>query len=236
MNHISPPFSQKIASNHADMNKSAGKLIEKFNVSDQGLSARNWHLLSEILDFAVEAEQTIADQKQRIQELEKLSSSDCLTGLLNRRGLIIEMDHALARAKRHYEHGLFIYIDLDDFKNINDTYGHAVGDELLCHVAHILSSAIRGTDYAARLGGDEFGLLLTHCDPCADLIKIQDIRRAFEKQPFIHKGMIIPINASMGMADVTPDSHLQDIFSAADEAMYHHKKRQKNKMTNVIRL
>ncbi|WP_321390823.1 GGDEF domain-containing protein [Emcibacter sp.] len=207
------------------MTRMAGELIEKFRVAPGGLTNGSWSLLTEILDFAVEAEQTIAEQKQRIQELESLAITDPLTGLLNRRGLEMELDHAIARNQRHDEPGLFVYVDLDEFKEVNDRYGHAAGDALIRHVARILKGSIRQTDYAGRLGGDEFGLLLSHCDSrqfsAAHLIYI---RRRLEKNPLQFEGRTLRAGASFGIARITGNSSRETIMTHADEQMYFDKK------------
>ena len=207
------------------MTRMAGELIEKFRVAPGGLTNGSWSLLTEILDFAVEAEQTIAEQKRKIRELESLAITDPLTGLLNRRGLEMELDHAIARNRRHAEPGLFVYIDLDGFKEVNDTFGHAAGDALIGHVSGMLKDSIRQTDYAGRLGGDEFGLLLSHCDSkqfaAAHLLYI---RRRLENSPFEFEGHRLRAGASFGIARITPDSSREDILSLADERMYFDKK------------
>ncbi|WP_417318482.1 GGDEF domain-containing protein [Emcibacter sp.] len=229
MTHISLslPNSRKAKTNvdyNDAMTRMAGELIEKFKVVPEGLSNGSWSLLTEILDFAVEAEQTIAEQKKLIGELKTQAIKDPLTGLLNRRGLEMELEHAIARYKRHEEQSLFVYIDLDGFKEINDHYGHAAGDALISHVADLLKSSIRQTDYAARLGGDEFGLLLSHCDAKQFAnTHLLFIRKKLEKTPLHFQDLTLTARASFGITAID-DSCRTDIMHRADEQMYFDKK------------
>src|SRR3546814_15652160 len=90
-------------------------------------------------------------------------SSDLeMTGLLNRRGFGLELSRALARARRQNESGLLVMCDLDNFKAINDTYGHPAGDAILRAVGKALKRNTRESDYVARVGGDEFAVIMTH--------------------------------------------------------------------------
>ena len=102
----------------------------------------------------------ISDRKQHEQQVERLAFYDGLTGLPNRRLLMDRLQRALARAHRSGQYGAVMFIDLDNFKTLNDTLGHDAGDKLLTQVAGRLEEAIRGTDTVARLGGDEFVVML----------------------------------------------------------------------------
>ena len=134
------PYSQdyQLEKTNFKVSEKATELIKKFHQSADGLTLKNWKALSEILDYAAAAEQTIAEQKQYISNLESLAATDMLTGLLNRAGFENEIVHAIARAKRYGEQSLFAFIDLDRFKPINDTHGHNAGDAMLRQVAVIL--------------------------------------------------------------------------------------------------
>ena len=117
-----------------------------------------------VLDWAMatvaEAEQRLATLQARIEYLESLSVTDELTGLQNRRGFLVQLDRTLATARRGGPHGILMLCDLDGFKQINDRYGHLVGDEVLCQIGSLLARHVRRSDTVARLGGDEFAVLL----------------------------------------------------------------------------
>lgn len=103
------------------------------------------------LAVAMKAREQLVQQEQRICALERMASTDELTGLFNRRGFEERMKLALAESRRREERGVLVYIDLDAFKPINDNFGHAAGDEVLRHVAAMLAASVRDTDAVARL-------------------------------------------------------------------------------------
>ncbi|HYA37832.1 MAG TPA: EAL domain-containing protein [Candidatus Methylomirabilis sp.] len=150
-----------------------------------------------------------------------LASRDPLTGLLNRREFEIRLQQALdsARAGSH-EHAL-LYLDLDQFKIVNDTCGHVAGDEMLKQIANQLQKEIRANDVLARLGGDEFGVILEGCSidkatQIADLLRqsVKDFRFLWEKRTF-------EIGVSIGLVPISRDSGgLTEMLSAADSACY----------------
>ncbi|MBL4800821.1 MAG: GGDEF domain-containing protein [Emcibacter sp.] len=223
MNHFTIPLKTDEAVPTHEINKLTNELLMNFQVSGKNLSTKNWAILAEILDFVVEAEQTIAEQHARIEKLEVMTSTDSLTGLLNRRGIMQELAHAVATAERHGEPAIFVYIDLDGFKKVNDRFGHAAGDAKLKFVATHLLSAIRQTDYAARLGGDEFALLLRHSDLKGGKHRTHFIQQQLNFSKFRYKDHMIPVRASFGIAEICAGIHLDDIIRIADNQMYHNK-------------
>lgn len=228
------PYNSEYQVDHSNfkVSKKASELIRKFNQSADGLTLKNWKAISEILDYAAAAEQTIAEQKEYISNLEEIATTDMLTGLLNRQGFEHEVVNAIARAKRFDELSLFAFIDLDGFKMINDTYGHGAGDKMLCQVGEILGASIRITDDAARLSGDEFGLLLSNCNIEKAKERAGFIRHSLRKITIVHNNRDIYTSASMGFAVIDQNSSIKDVFEQADRAMYENKrdrKRTKNK-------
>src|SRR5258708_38522779 len=103
-----------------------------------------------------EGARKLQQQRGRMEYRESLSVTDELTQIKNRRGFMTDLQRALAESKRNGNGGVLLMIDLDGFKAINDTHGHAAGDEVLIHAAGVLNGHIRPSDTVARLGGDEF--------------------------------------------------------------------------------
>lgn len=209
------------------ISEKATELVKKFHQSADGLTLKNWKALSEILDYAAAAEQTIAEQKAYISNLESLASTDILTGLFNKQGFEHELMHAIERAKRYNEFSLFAYIDLDDFKVLNDTYGHHVGDLMLLEVGTTLQKSIRKTDAASRLHGDEFGILLTKCDIEKAKERVGYLRHLLRKISVKTDGKELQTSASMGFSVIDKKSNIDDIFKTADHAMYKNKRERK---------
>lgn len=192
-----------------------------------GLGSRtpaNRHLVSQALAFANETESRIVALNERIRQLEALAQTDELTGLLNRRGFDEVLRRNLLSAARYEETGLLAYIDLDNFKSINDRCGHVTGDEVLRAVGTFLSKSIRATDYAARLGGDEFAVLFVRADHRPARERAREMLRDIGKLKISCKSHRITVRASLGLASYNGETHLEDLIERADRAMYADKK------------
>lgn len=171
------------------------------------------------------SEKHIAEQEKKIRELEDLAATDPLTGLMNRRGFEKFFGHELERIRRGHSPGaLFILIDLDRFKPINDRYGHLAGDACLRLVGERLLKSIRMLDGAGRLGGDEFALVLTQLDPEKIQPRIQKIRHVLKDMSLEWQGKKLHFSASLGTALITADSSFAVVYDAADAALYADKK------------
>lgn len=170
-------------------------------------------------------EKRLAEQEQRIEQLEDMASTDPLTGLMNRRGFEKFYAREMERIRRYHSPGaLLVLIDLDRFKQLNDLYGHLAGDACLQGFGQRLLQSIRMLDGAARLGGDELALLLTQIPPDRTEQRIQKIRRLLNDVTLEWEGKTLHCGASLGAAVVTADSAFKDVYSAADAALYADKK------------
>lgn len=160
------------------------------------------------------------------------ASHDSLTGLLNRAGFDDALKQAWngVRAEPGARHCL-LYLDLDQFKVVNDTSGHQAGDELLRQLAARMRQALRASDVVARLGGDEFGVLLAHCDAATGEQLGEKLRRMIEAHRFSWEGRMYQVGASIGLVEI--DAHWADtahLMSAADAACYAAKDAGRNKL------
>jgi diguanylate cyclase (GGDEF)-like protein len=159
------------------------------------------------------------------------ASHDMLTGLINRREFEQRLDHALASALQQDREHVLCYMDLDQFKVINDTCGHAAGDELLRQLALLLKGNLRERDTLARLGGDEFALLLENCS-VSDALAVADLFRAeVQRYRFKWEDRIFSVGMSVGMVAINRDSGTAaSLLSAADAACYVAKDRGRNQI------
>jgi diguanylate cyclase (GGDEF)-like protein/PAS domain S-box-containing protein len=150
-----------------------------------------------------------------------LASHDPLTGLLNRREFENRLHLALESARSQGAQHAVCYLDLDQFKIVNDTCGHIAGDELLKHLAHHLAREIRASDLVARLGGDEFGVIIENCS-LDKAMQIADLlRQSIHDFRFVWSGRTFEVGVSIGLVLVNGESgSLTDIMSAADSACY----------------
>lgn len=170
----------------------------------------------------------IESLKLQLKALEKVATTDLLTGLKNRRGFEDHFARELDRTRRGKSiGGILVVIDLDSFKAINDTYGHQAGDACLQLVANTLADEIRVMDTAARLGGDEFVLLMTDASQELILTRVQNIAWKLNHLVLLWNNNSISINASVGIKPYTKGDTAEAIFAEADQSMYLNKKRSK---------
>ncbi|HYN55196.1 MAG TPA: EAL domain-containing protein [Methylotenera sp.] len=167
----------------------------------------------------------ITENSQNRLRIEHLAYHDSLTDLPNRALFNDRVAHAILHAKRHEEQLGVLFLDLDNFKSINDALGHSVGDQILIEIAQRLSACIRDYDTVARMGGDEFALLVTNIKQTEDLASLAaHIIKKFEL-PIKVAGVDFFITASVGIASYSQDSdNVIDLLKYADSAMYVAKK------------
>lgn len=171
----------------------------------------------------------ITERKDIEQHLQHMAQYDALTHLPNRALFNDRLKQAIATAQRHKEHLALMFLDLDKFKPVNDTYGHGVGDLLLKAVAQRIQDCLRESDTAARLGGDEFVVLLPTIEAKQDASKVGEKILDALNQPFELAGHTLQISSSIGIA-VYPEHGSEEklLVKSADIAMYHAKKHGRN--------
>src|SRR5574339_419692 len=163
------------------------------------------------------------------ERLQHMATRDALTGLPNRLLLHERLSQAIAQAKRGGRRVGVLFIDLDRFKNVNDTLGHRIGDELLKHVTQALSSALRESDLLARLGGDEFMVIVEDFDDPSVLGRIAQKLLDAIAQPFEIEEHDIYVTSSIGIAVYPDDSDdPEELLKHADVAMYRSKELGRN--------
>jgi len=163
----------------------------------------------------------ISDRKALLEHLRTLAEHDDLTGLYNRSYFMTDLDRVVERARRHQQICTLLYIDLDNFKYVNDTLGHLAGDRLLVEVSQLLQRRSRRGDLVARLGGDEFTMLLygTRADEARTIA--ESFRKALDEYHFRHNGEIVNIGCSIGAATIDADTRSsQEVLSHADFACH----------------
>ena len=169
--------------------------------------------------------------KLQKQELLKLALTDHLTGLYNRHSLYDIGPKYISNAHRHKSPLSLMVIDLDHFKQVNDTKGHSVGDIVLRTIAAVLSSECRTEDIVARFGGEEFIMLLGNCDLENAIMKSEKLRQKIEEC----KPENLVITTSIGVAQLAPNEDFGALFDAADKAVYEAKETGRNKVVAAHR-
>lgn len=170
-------------------------------------------------------------ERKRIEEnLHRLADHDPLTGLWNRRRFEDEVERQAARCRRYGERAALLLFDLDEFKYVNDSFGHKVGDDLLVHVARTATDRLRLTDGVARLGGDEFGVLLSSTAPEAAYRVGEEVCRMLHEHPLTVGGEPVHSTVSLGITSLEEHASAQEAFVAADIALYDAKHRGRNRV------
>ena len=169
-------------------------------------------------------EQEVAERKLAEQRAHDLSIRDALTALVNRRSLIQQLEHAVASCDRHQGECALLFLDLDRFKQVNDTLGHEIGDELLRQVAARLLASVRVSDVVARLGGDEFVVLLEGKGAAANAARVARKISLAGARPFDIDGHGVQTGTSIGIALYPQDADsAASLMRHADRAMYYAK-------------
>jgi diguanylate cyclase (GGDEF)-like protein len=173
-------------------------------------------LMTEIDDLR----QEVSRLKSQLNQMEVLADQDPLTPALNRRALMRELDRIRTFAHRYGSPAALVYIDLDDFKSINDRFGHAAGDAALRAVAERLRAQVAEVDFVARVGGDEFAVVLAQASLPAAEARAQSLARNLESSPVRFGDWSAPLHVSFGVTAITPDLEGEEILARADAAMY----------------
>jgi diguanylate cyclase (GGDEF)-like protein len=209
------------------------KTIGVLNVADKAsgdpFTSYDLDLLTSIATYTMIAVQR-SEFHRRTEELKTISITDALTGLLNRGHFQERLAEEVERFKRHKLPFSLIMIDIDDFKRLNDTHGHMVGDEALVTTAKAIRNSIRAIDMAARYGGEEFTVILPQTNKQASRTMAQRIGRAVARTPIRStKGDVLYLTVSLGAASFPDDATtLDELLQRADQAMYEAKRRGKN--------
>lgn len=162
--------------------------------------------------------------QDRLAQAERAADQDQLLPVLNRRAFTRELARQIGLAARYGTRACLLYVDLDGFKQINDTHGHACGDAVLAHFAAILVGHVRDSDVVGRLGGDEFGVILAHAGAAEAGKKADALLAALSARPPVWNGTAVGVGFSCGVFELVPGETADSALMRADEAMYARKR------------
>lgn len=219
-----------------------GELARQFNETRLQLADANKKLRSRIEAADIQLLNTNeqlrkqSDELKRVnEELRRLSITDPLTGLYNRREFEQLMSTDILLSLRHNEPNSLLIVDIDLFKKINDTYGHAVGDRVLRQLAALLTENLRRSDVLCRLGGEEFVVLCRRANREKAMLVAENIRRVVEGYEFQTGEQKLKITISLGIASIPNDDNARttdELFQQADSALYYSKAKGRNRVTH----
>ena len=179
---------------------------------------------------ANEAEDRVRQLEQELEQVSELVRQDQLTGALNRRGMEETLEREFKRSGRAHALLSVGLIDIDNFKQINDTLGHQGGDEALVHLTHVIKEALRPSDSVARYGGEEFLIILPDTGIEEAMETLERLQRELTKKFFMHNNERKLITFSAGVALRKENEDKEDLIGRADKAMYHAKQSGKNRV------
>ena len=157
---------------------------------------------------------------ERLAAAEALADRDMLAPVFNRRGFLRELHRTMSEVERYKTPAAVLYIDLDNFKAVNDAYGHAAGDAILTHVGTLLAESVRESDVVGRLGGDEFGVILNRVGAEEARAKAASLSDQINACVLVFAGQRHRIQASVGLHVIALTEDPETAIARADEAMY----------------
>ncbi len=172
----------------------------------------------------------ISTRATRARVLRQLMVRDSLTGLLNHTNLKEQLEIEVSRAMRQNQNIALAMLDLDHFKSVNDTYGHATGDRVLRSLARMLTQRLRSTDVVGRYGGEEFAVILTGANAEAAAKRLEEVRESFASLSHFANGQEFKVTFSCGVASAPPNGESAGISESADKALYEAKRSGRNRI------
>ena len=224
-------FSQQISQsgNIADLNSVLSEIMSETQKAQEE-ATRSRDAMEDARQEVEKAEERITTLEQQLQQMGELVREDQLTGSLNRRGMDESLDREIANALRRETPLCVALLDLDDFKRINDTHGHATGDEVLVHMVQVIRETLRKLDVIARFGGEEFLVLMPETSPQDAVQIITRVQRELTKRIFMHESQRLLITFSAGVAVYQPEESQAELLKRADVALYKAKNAGKNRI------
>lgn len=179
----------------------------------------------------VAVKEDVSERKELVAQLTRDAMTDPLTGMLNRRAFVHQLEAEMARGGRHARVCALLMLDLDHFKHVNDTFGHAAGDEVLRHVTACASATLRRIDRIGRLGGEEFGILLPETGLEGAIELAERVRSTIEETPIRLDDCVINITTSIGLTMIrSSDTDVDQALARADANLYQAKSSGRNRV------
>ena len=204
--------------------------MDRFLESQRGVHGEAAEVIARLERQLEVARDEVATLRQEADAAREAAMTDQLTGIPNRLAYDRRLAEELARFRRYGSPFVLQVWDVDRFKAINDTYGHAAGDKVLTIIARLLHDSVRETDLVARYGGEEFVILMPETDTAHAAPVADKLREAIAATEFHFRGTRVPITASCGLAEARPDDDATQLFRRADAALYRAKENGRNRV------
>jgi len=201
--------------------------LQMLGIPDAELTPPVHFAVTTLLERLDDLGRELSRTKETLSEIERLVDVDCLAPIPNRRAFMRRLGWAIAMMERYNHPTSLLFFDLNDFKSINDTYGHAAGDLAIRHVSQILSSTLRESDFIARIGGDEFAIIMYYANEEAARKRGKKIADMVRATPMLFNGKPIALSTAFGYYSVKPGDDPEAALAATDMSMYVEKRRGK---------
>ncbi len=207
--------------------------LEALGIPDEEMTSNVRLVVSALLEKLDDVNRDLSRTKENLAEIERLVDVDCVAPIANRRAFMRRLSWAITMHERYGHPSTILYFDLNDFKSINDTHGHAAGDLAIIHVSQILSTVMRESDFLARIGGDEFAVIMYYANEESAKIRGKKISEKLESTPFTFNGSQLYVSASYGYYLVRAGDDAESSLASADMSMYVDKRRKKDNLVKA---
>lgn len=185
-------------------------------------------VVTALLEKLDDVSRDLSRTRESLSEIERLVDVDCVAPIPNRRAFMRRLSWAITMHERYGHPSSILYFDINDFKEINDQYGHAAGDLAIRHISHLLSTTMRESDFLARIGGDEFAVIMYYASEEAAKKRAAKIVEKLHKTPFVYNGQRLTVSTAWGCYAIKSGEDAETALSAADMSMYVDKRRTKD--------
>lgn len=189
--------------------------------------------VSALLEKLDDVNRELSRTKENLSEIERLVDVDCLAPIPNRRAFMRRLSWTITMFERYGHPSTILYFDINEFKNINDQYGHAAGDLAIRHISQLLTTTMRESDFLARIGGDEFAVIMYHANEEAAKKRGAKIVEKLSQTPFLFNGAQVHVSAAFGCHAVRTGDDAESALASADMSMYVDKRRAKTKLAQI---
>ena len=226
--HVSP-----ITKATSARKKRAHERVAMLGIPEKELTPAVKLVVSALLEKLDDVNRDLSRTKENLAEIERLVDVDCVAPIANRRAFMRRLSWAITMHERYGHPSTILYFDLNDFKSINDSCGHAAGDLAIRHVSQLLSTVMRESDFLARIGGDEFAVIMYYANEEAAKMRGQKIADKLQATPFVFNGEFLHVSASYGYYAVRSGDDAESALASADMSMYIDKRRGKSKIAKI---
>jgi len=206
------------------------KMVERFSmlgIPEAEMTPAVNLAVSALFEKLDDLNRELSRTKESLSEIERLVDVDCLAPIPNRRAFMRRLSWAITMQERYNHPSTILYFDIDDFKQINDQYGHAAGDLAIRHISQMLNSTMRESDFLARIGGDEFAVIMYYANEDAAKKRGEKIVEKLQKTPFVFNGKHLHVSTAFGYYSIQSGDDAEGALASADMSMYVDKRRSK---------